>query len=333
MNPLRFSVLAFSALFAVNAPADPVRVLTYNILSAYLGADKTGATEKPRAVRWEKRAPALIEVLRRPAADGAPYDFIATQETSFDTRKPSRDQPSFLAAALPEYDSLAEPCVGRANLRRQSLSNMIFWLKKRWKPDPSDRGTFWLSDTPEKPSDTWRAPADPAESLRCVTFALLHELGPDARPTGRRVYLFNTHLSVRSEAVRVRSAALILARIAARRDPTAPAILTGDMNALPGSAPLLHFQGNPIVINGKQQTAPLALHDTFADIFPAQSKITPATPAKEIPPPLVRSKIDYIFATQNLATLSARRLETRTPENFWPSDHDPYEAILSLPPH
>ncbi len=319
--------------------SEPVRVLTFNILGSYVGADKAGAKETARAKRWEKRAPLVIEVLRANAADGAPYDFIGTQETSIDRKAPGRDQTIVLADGLPEYGSLFEPCTGRAALNRLSMSNMILWRKARWQIDRRDHGTFWLSDTPETPgSFVWAdvpgsyAEEDgerkPIESRRVVTYALFHEIGAGGR-TGRRVYLYNTHLSVRSDAVREKSAALIMARIAARRDKTAAVLLTGDFNSRPGSPVVRYLSGAPAALAGLPPSpAPSALFDTYAAIHPGQAEISPASP-RDLAPPLIPGKIDYIFASAHFRAVSARRIETHRGD-IWPSDHYPFEAVLEF---
>jgi endonuclease/exonuclease/phosphatase family metal-dependent hydrolase len=304
--------------------AEPVRVLTFNILSSYLGADKAGVEETARVKRWEKRAPLVIEVMRAHAADGAPYDFIGTQETTIDRRRAEADQTRVLAAALPGYGSLYEPCAGPA-LRRLSLSNMIFWRKDRWELDAADHGTFWLSSTPDVPgSSDWPVPEKP-ESKRCVTHGLFHETGPKGR-TGRRVYFYNTHLFVHSGVAREKSAALIMERVANRRDKSAAVILTGDMNARQWSAPVRYFRGETVTLAGRICAAPLALRDTYAAVHPGQSGLVAGA---RVAPPLFADKIDYILAGDGLLTAGARRIETHR-GGLWPSDHYPFEAVLEF---
>ncbi|MDR2673323.1 MAG: endonuclease/exonuclease/phosphatase family protein [Opitutaceae bacterium] len=312
--------------FSAPEPA-PVRVLTFNVLGSYLGADKAGGEETARVKRWEKRRPLVIEVMREHPDGSGPYDFIGTQETGIDTRDASRDQTRVLAKAMAGHGSLFAPCTG-PRLRRYSLSNMIFWRKDRWEIDPGDHGTFWLSGTPDEPgSDDWSDEGRP-ESRRCVTHGLFHETGPAGRRTGRRVYFYNTHLFVHSQAARDKAAVLIMERIANRRDRTAAVILTGDMNSRQWSAPVLYFQGREVSIAGKKRAAPLALRDTYAAIYPGQAHVTVAS-QKEVEPPLVGTKIDYIFASDGFKTTGARRIETHRGD-LWPSDHYPFEAVLEF---
>ncbi|OAM88131.1 endonuclease/exonuclease/phosphatase family protein [Termitidicoccus mucosus] len=321
----RLAVVFVGALCAAGSGfAEPVRVLTFNILSSYLGADKAGVEETPRVKRWEKRAPLVIEVMRDHPDGSGPYDFIGTQETSIDRRRAEADQTRRLADAMQGYGSLYEPCTGPA-LRRFSLSNMIFWRKDRWELDDGDHGTFWLSSTPDIPgSSDWNADGQP-ESKRCVTYGLFHETGPKGR-TGRRVYFYNTHLYVFSEASREKSAALIMERIANRRDKRAAVLLTGDMNARQWSAPVRHFRGETVTLAGRTRAAPFALRDTYAAAHPGQSGLVAGTRAS---PPLFADKIDYIFASDDFITAGAGRIETHHGD-LWPSDHYPYETVLEF---
>ena len=325
-RPFRLAlVLAGALCLASSGFAEPVRVLTFNVLSSYLGADKAGAEETARVKRWKKRAPLVIEVMRDHPDGSGPYDFIGTQETSIDRRFPEADQTVVLAKALPKYSSLYEPCTGRAALRRLSLSNMIFWRKDRWEIDPEDHGTFWLSEAPDVPGSIDWIAKDRPESKRCVTYGLFHETGPAGR-TGRRVYFYNTHLYVFSDAAREKSAALIMERIANRRDKTAPAILTGDMNSRQWSATVRYFQGETVMLDGRERAAPLALRDTYAAIHPAQSRLAEGSSPSA---PLFANKIDYIFASAGLTATSSKRIETRRGK-IWPSDHYPFEAVLEF---
>jgi endonuclease/exonuclease/phosphatase family metal-dependent hydrolase len=317
--------LAGAVCAALPGFAEPVRVLTFNILSSYLGADKAGEKETARIKRWEKREPLVIEVMRDHPDGSGPYDFIGTQETSVDTRRPESDQTLRLPQAMPGYGSLYEPCTGRPALRRYSLSNMILWRKDRWELDARDHGTFWLSSTPDVPGSTdWLKEGQPA-SKRCVTYGLFHETGPKGR-TGRRVYFYNTHLYVRAPAACEKSAVLIMERIAGRRDKTAPVLLTGDMNSRQWSATMRYFLGETVTLDGRRRTAPLALRDTYDAIHPGQAALAPGARPR---PPLFADKIDHILASADFTTTSAKRIETHR-EDLWPSDHYPYESVLEF---
>ncbi|HZG75158.1 MAG TPA: endonuclease/exonuclease/phosphatase family protein [Paenibacillus sp.] len=124
-----------------------------------------------------------------------------------------------LTAMLPRYDWIGE---GRRGGARDE-TNAILYRADRWAPERS--GTFWLSETPERPgSRAWGA-AFP----RICTWALFRSLGDD----GLRWAVFNTHLDHISAPARRRGIELV-ARRAAELAEGAPLALTGDFNAKPG---------------------------------------------------------------------------------------------------
>jgi endonuclease/exonuclease/phosphatase family metal-dependent hydrolase len=295
--------VAFAGALCAALPgfAEPVRVLTFNILSSYLGADKAGVEETARVKRWEQRAPLVIEVMRDHPDGSGPYDFIGTQETSVHP-DPALHQARRLAEALPAYGSLYAPIA--ATEEKFNLTNMIFHRKDRWEMDAADRGTIWFSKTPDVPGS----------ATRCLTHALFHEINSAGR-TGLKVYLFNTHLAVHSADARFWGAHQIMKRIQDRRDKTAPVILTGDFNARDGSVPVEYLSGNKVEFHERTYTPPLALVEAFRAANPNQT------------PP----KIDRIFITDGLVPVSARIITT-PPGAIRPSDHSPVEAILEFAP-
>lgn len=298
------------ALCAAASAAEPIRVLTFNILAAEPKWE-TSAKQRP----WSERKPAVLEIMRQ-AADGAPYDFIGTQESAVHPN-PDLHQARQLAAALPQYGSFHIPCSGEpfaTPVKKFSISNQIFWLKNRWEIDPEQQGVFWLSDTPEKPgSNTWgRAPDGKFKGgIRNVAWGLFHELDNGKR-TGKRVYFFNTHLNVFIWTARTKSAFLIAERIQNRADKTAPVILTGDFNFPRHALAYKYLSGEKINFENKTHTPPLALVEAYAA----------ANPDDKLPP-----KIDFIFTTPDLKPLRSKII-TAEPGGIRPSDHRPVETIL-----
>jgi endonuclease/exonuclease/phosphatase family metal-dependent hydrolase len=147
---------------------------------------------------------------------------------------------------------------------------MIFWKKDRWKIDPADSGTFWLSSTPEVPgSNDWVEKNNGGE--RNVTYGLFHELGSNGR-TGKKVYFFNTHLNVFVETARLRSALLIMNRIENRKAKDAPVIVTGDFNATQKTKLIAYMQGAPLELDGKTFKPPVPLIETFMAAHPKSTE-------------------------------------------------------------
>ena len=85
-------------------------------------------------------------------------------------------------------------------------------------------GTFWLSETPDVAgSKSW----DAALPRVCTWAEFEHR--------GRRFTVYNTHFDHRGAAARLESARLLASRV------RGPAIVTGDFNCAPDSAPMREF--------------------------------------------------------------------------------------------
>lgn len=84
-----------------------------------------------------------------------------------------------------------------------------------------DKGTFWLSETPEVPSKGWDA-----GYKRSCTWGLFRH-----KSTSKRFYLFNTHLDNAGATARQESIELIVDRTARINTEGLPAFLTADFNS------------------------------------------------------------------------------------------------------
>jgi len=90
---------------------------------------------------------------------------------------------------------------------------------------PIESGNFWLSSTPDRPPEIRDSRGRRRRVGRIVTWARFHHL-----PTGRRVYVFNTHFTIRPGERQLESANLIADRVAALPERSV-VIVTGDFNA------------------------------------------------------------------------------------------------------
>jgi endonuclease/exonuclease/phosphatase family metal-dependent hydrolase len=295
---------------------EPIRVLTFNILCA-------GVEPEPKQDHaWEKRLPIVIDVMKNTSDKNNQYDFIGTQETSNNPKKPERHQVKQLADAMTGYGSLFAPCGG--NPDKFSLSNMIFYRKDRWEIDPDDSGTFWLSSTPDVPGSNDWIEKNHGYDERNVTYGLFYELGTNGR-TGRKVYFFNTHLNVYFETVRLRSAILIMERIKNRKAKDAPVIVTGDFNSDQNSPLIAYMQGKPLEFDSKTFTPSLPLIETFKAVFPNSTEFGTVHGYRG----KIRwdKKIDFIFASPPLKPIGAKVILTQK-DGLYPSDHLPVNAVL-----
>ncbi len=127
-----------------------------------------------------------------------------------------------LEARLPGYAWLG---VGRDDGRDGGEFNPLFYDRERFAVETS--GTFWLSETPERPgSRGWDAACS-----RIVTWARFRP-----RDGGPAFFVFNTHFDHRGGTARRESARLLLRRIAGLAAGE-PVVVTGDFNAGPEEEP------------------------------------------------------------------------------------------------
>lgn len=155
---------------------------------------------------WPNRRHVTAQVIR-----DANADIVCLQEV-FDF------QLDYLLEQLPEY---AVYSAGRDDGEREGEACSILWRKGRYAP--LDKGTFWLSDTPDEVgSKTWGN-----NNTRICSWV---DFGTFA--------LFNTHWDHQSQVAREKSAGLIH-----RYLPLTPWIVVGDLNAEPNSPEVLALPG------------------------------------------------------------------------------------------
>ena len=171
-----------------------LKVMSYNIR---MGVAKDGTNS------WEYRYPATAMMLK----DQMPDVFGVQEAFNF--------QIKFIEENFTDYDSFG---VGRDNGKSEGEFMSIFWNKKTVKMIKG--GTFWLSETPEKPSMGWDAACK-----RTATWALMKD-----KNTGKLFYFVNTHLDHKGAEARRKGLELIVSRIDEINPKGYPMILTGDFN-------------------------------------------------------------------------------------------------------
>ena len=179
-----------------------LKVMSYNIRN---GVAKDGTNS------WEFRYPTTAMMLE----DQQP-DIFGIQE-AYDF------QVEFIEENLRNYSSVG---VGREDGKSKNEHMSIFWNKKtisllKW-------GTFWLSETPDKPSKGWDS-----KYYRTATWALMKD-----KRTGKKFYFVNTHLDHRGREAQKNGLKLIVDRIANVNPKGYPMILTGDFNVKPNDSVL-----------------------------------------------------------------------------------------------
>ena len=183
-----------------------LKVMSYNIR---MGTAKDGTNS------WEYRYPATAMMLK----DQMPDVFGVQEAFNF--------QIKFIEENFTDYDSFG---VGRDNGKSEGEFMSIFWNKKTVKMIKG--GTFWLSETPEKPSMGWDAACK-----RTATWALMKD-----KNTGKLFYFVNTHLDHKGAEARRKGLELIVSRIDEINPKGYPMILTGDFNIKPDNEALVGLE-------------------------------------------------------------------------------------------
>ena len=178
----------------VAAGQQRIVVCTYNL--RFDNAADTGS-------RWAQRGPVVASIIRF-------YDFDI-----FGTQEGLINQLEDLSAALPAY---ARYGIGRDDGKDAGEHSEIFYKKDRFKL--LDKGDFWLSQTPEKPSLGWDATC----CNRICSWVKLQD-----KKSGKKLWCFNVHYDYQGMVAREESSKLLLARIK-QIAGDGMVILTGDLN-------------------------------------------------------------------------------------------------------
>ena len=206
-----------------------------------------------------------------------------------------------MVLAHPEYEWYG---LGRETATRPPVTStysaeeamVVFWLKDSLSV--VDKGTFWLSPTPEQPGLGWDA-AYP-RTLTWVEF--LH------KGTGLKFFMFNTHLDNKGKTARSMSMRLIAERMKDLNPGNLPAFLTADFNTASTDAIFSPIQST---MKSTRAVAPVSDKSKFTYNGYKSPK----------------SQIDHIFylVTDCLEPLTFSVLD-QDYGNKWISDHYPIMA-------
>ena len=256
-------------------PEGEIAVMSFNIRY-------NNPNDGPNA--WPHRADWVAEIIESNA------DLVGMQEVE-------HNQLVDLKRLLPGFAFYG---VGREDGEKAGEYVPIAWRKARFTP--VEKGSFWLSETPETPSKSWDS-----SLKRVTTWVRLEEGG-----SGETLLMVNTHFDHRGEVARRKSAELIRNWIAAHRKG-GPVLLTGDFNTLPDSRPYrILTQGEGVAGLADARLAvetpegPESTWNGFEAIVPGR-------------------RIDFIFAAGPIAVKSFRTIDERR-EGRFPSDHLPIVA-------
>jgi endonuclease/exonuclease/phosphatase family metal-dependent hydrolase len=272
-----FLLLLVLWVFSLQGQAQQLNIGTYNI--RYDNAQDVGNL-------WVDRAPVVAALLRF-----HDFDIFGTQEGL-------KNQLDDISKALPQY---ARYGLGRNDGIDQGEHSAIFYKKDRFKL--LNKGDFWLSQTPEKPSLGWDATC----CNRICSWIQVQDL-----QTKKKFYFFNVHYDHQGVQARQESSKLILNKIREIAGK-APVILTGDFNGDHESTWYQELANSGLLKDTYRQVEyPYASNASF-NSFGKQSG------SKEI--------IDHIFVTDHFKVRKWGVL-TDTYHGKFPSDHFPVMVKL-----
>lgn len=202
-------MIALPAAALAKDPQKPaaINVMSYNVR---FGDAKDGTNE------WYYRLEANIKMFE----DQKP-DVVGMQE-ALDY------QMAFFKEFLDGYKGVG---VGRENGKKKGEHMGVFYNTKTMKL--LKWGTFWLSETPDKPSKGWDAAC-----FRTATWALLKD-----KASGNKFFFVDTHLDHVGVVAQEEGLKLIVSRIASINPENLPMILVGDLNVLPDNKILEPLNG------------------------------------------------------------------------------------------
>lgn len=230
-------------------------------------------------------------------------DFITNQlkfyePDLFGVQEALKKQLDYLTENLDGYEFVG---VGRDDGKTEGEYSAILYKENKFTI--LENGTFWLSETPAKPSTGWDAALP-----RICTYALFEE-----KESGKKFWYFNTHFDHIGEVARKNSAKLILEKIAEINTEKLPVILSGDFNLEPTTEPIQLIKNT---LNDSKETAEVSFgsEGTFNGYNYDKAE---------------RPRIDYIFVNDHVEVEKYGVL-TDSKDKRFPSDHFAVLVTLEL---
>ena len=201
-------------------------------------------------------------------------------------------QYAYLVLSLPQYDSV---------IRYRDDSPIkegtpIFFRKDLY--ELKDKGSFWLSDTPEEMSKDWGAAC-----YRICSYAILTD-----KATGKDFVVFNTHLDHVSDKARINGIEVVLDKI--EEFGSMPAILMGDFNAEEDTKTY------------KSAT------ENFDDVKYKTKDTMKSCTYQNYGKDLDSDCIDYIMVSKNAFNINSYKVVPTTYDGVYPSDH--FQLVSSM---
>lgn len=220
------------------------------------------------------------------------------QPDIFGIQEALNDQMTDLVAGLPDFEHVG---VGRDDGKSLGEHMAVFYRKSRF--EKLESGTFWLSQTPDKPGLGWDAVCN-----RTCTWLKLKD-----KMTKKTFCFFNTHFDHRGRTARIESAKLILNFMKEINKDGLPFILTGDFNSTKENEPIQIILKELTDSRAVSETEPYGPEGTSGGF---DVKVMPRT-------------IDYIFENDKIRVLRYAVLSDSF-GLYYPSDHLPVFTELQI---
>lgn len=270
-------LLCFCLLMQQKLQSQEMKVMTYNI--KYLN-------ETDGENSWSKRKDHLTNQIRF-------YEpgILGVQEAV-------KEQLEHLKNNLEGYEYLGE---GRDGGMQGEFTAIFFDTQQFEK---LEEGTFWLSETPQKPSIGWDA-AYP----RVCTYAKFKE-----KQSGTEFWVFNTHFDHQGNEAREKSSQMVIEKMKEINKQDLPAILMGDLNLEPNSGPVQFLKNR---LKDSKDVAKL--------VFGPEGTFN----AYEFQKP-VKRRIDYIFLDSSNFQVKKYGVLSDSKDMRYPSDHLPVMLLVNF---
>lgn len=275
----QFSVVILTLFLFQITLAQDLSVLTYNIKYD---------NPSDSLNNWDNRKEFLISQLNffKP-------DVFGTQEALF-------NQLENIETGLDNYAYIG---LGRDFGDKRGEFSAIFYNTN--EVELRKENTFWLSETPDKPSKGWDAALN-----RICTYGLFR-----SRDEGKDFYVFNTHFDHMGDKARLESSKLILKKIEEINTNNLPVVLMGDFNLeedKEGIQIIKSVLTDTHEASGSNAFGPSGTFNGF-----------------EFDKPVTR-KIDYIFTTPDDFDILKSGILSDSKDCRYPSDHFPVYVEINF---
>jgi len=242
---------------------------------------------------WKKRLPGVVYIFNK-----YQFDIVGGQE-------PYLAQLNDLMPQIPDYAYIGINIRGTTNILKGHYTP-IFYKKEKF--DVLDWGTFWFSETPDKPGRGWDA-----HSNRICTWVKFKE-----KKEGKEFFFFNIHFDHKGVIARRESPKLLLSKIKEIADGY-PLFVTGDFNTN-------QHHDNYKVLNESG-----LVKDSYHLAKRIRNRNTPTFNGYRAELKGT-NRIDHIYVSLSPALdIKSYRILTDSYKGMYPSDHFPIMLEIGLP--